>query len=108
MRYFKIILFNLFLFVNLTVYAHNPEDFFIAEIEYGQLTFENEQIAEEYNAALKRLRIRRLSAMSWSDKFLIFIKSGIEHIIPKGFDHIIFILGLFFSFINQLRLFSSL
>ena len=100
MKYFRIILFNLFLFVSLTVYAHNPEDFFISEIEHGQLAFENEQISEEYNAALKRLRIRRLSAMSWSDKFLIFIKSGIEHIIPKGFDHIIFILGLFFSFIH--------
>ena len=38
--------------------------------------------------------------MSWEKKFSIFIKSGFNHIIPKGFDHIIFILGLFFSFIH--------
>ena len=34
--------------------AHNPEDFVISEIERGQLTFENETIAAEYGAALKR------------------------------------------------------
>ena len=54
-------------------------------------------IDAEYNAALKRLRIRRLAAMSWEKKFLIFTKSGFEHIIPKGLDHILFVLGLFFS-----------
>ena len=58
------------------VYNNNPEDFVISEIEQGQITFENEQIAEEYNAALKRLRIRRLTAMSYQKKFSIFIKSG--------------------------------
>ena len=46
MRLFKIILFNVLLCFSLTVYAHNPEDFIISEIEQGQLTFENEQIAE--------------------------------------------------------------
>jgi len=97
MRLFKIILFNILLCFSLTVYSHNPEDFIISEIEQGQLTFENEQIAAEYNAALKRLRIRRLAAMSWEKKFLIFTKSGFEHIIPKGLDHILFVLGLFFS-----------
>ena len=100
MSYFRIIVFNIFLFLNLSLYAHNPENFIIAEIEQGQINFENEQIAEEYNSALKRQRIRRLSAMSWEKKFSIFIKSGFDHIIPKGFDHIIFILGLFFSFIH--------
>ena len=78
-------------------YTHNPEDFIIAEIEQGQMSFENEEIAIEYNAALKRLRIRRLSAMDWGKKFSIFIKAGFEHIIPKGLDHILFVLGLFFS-----------
>ena len=97
MRLFKVILFNILLCFSLTVYSHNPEDFIISEIEQGQLTFENDQIATEYNAALKRLRIRRLSAMSWGKKFSIFTKSGFEHIIPKGLDHILFVLGIFFS-----------
>jgi len=79
------------------VFGHNPEDFIIAEIEQGQILFEDEQITEEYSAAVKRLRIRRLSAMSFQKKILIFIKSGFDHIIPKGLDHILFVLGLFFS-----------
>ena len=97
MRLIKIVLFNILLCFSLTVYSHNPEDFVIAEIEQGQLTFENEKIAAEYDAAVKRLRIRRLKAMSWEKKFSIFTKAGFEHIIPKGFDHILFVLGLFFS-----------
>ena len=97
---FKIILLNILLCFSLAVYSHNPEDFIISEIEQGQLTFENDQISTEYNAALKRLRIRRLSAMSWEKKFLVFTKSGFEHIIPKGLDHILFVLGLFLSFLN--------
>ena len=97
MRLVKIILFTLSLFFTLTVYSHNPEDFVISEIEQGELTFENEKITEEYNKAVKRLRIRRLNAMSFGKKIVIFTKSGFEHIIPKGFDHILFILGLFFS-----------
>ena len=77
--------------------AHNPEDFVISEIERGQLTFENETIAAEYGAALKRQRLRRLAAMPWLKKIYIFIKAGFEHIIPQGLDHILFVLGLFFS-----------
>lgn len=97
MRLIKIILFNILLFISLSVYSHNPENFVIAEIEQGQLTFENEKIEAEYDAAVKRLRIRRLNAMSWEKKFSIFTKAGFEHIIPKGLDHILFVLGLFFS-----------
>ena len=91
MSYLKIIIFNIFLFLNLSLNAHNPENFIIAEIEQGQINFENEQIAEEYNSALKRQRIRRLSAMSWEKKFSIFIKSGFDHIILK----VLIILSLF-------------
>ena len=37
--------------------------------------------------------------MPWQEKFgvLVFVKAGINHIIPKGLDHIHFVLGLFFS-----------
>ena len=91
-----IFLFCIF-FISLTLHPHNPEYFVISEIERGQLNFENEKIAEEYRAALKRQRIRRLNAMPWLKKIYIFVKAGFEHIIPQGTDHILFVLGLFFS-----------
>lgn len=91
------ILFLVFFFISFAAKSHNPENFVISEIERGQLNFENEQIAAEYGAALKRQRIRRLNAMSWLKKIYIFIKAGFEHIIPQGLDHILFVLGLFFS-----------
>ena len=93
----KQILFIGLFFISFTANSHNPEKLVISEIERGQLNFENETIAAEYSAALKRQRIRRLSAMSWSKKMYIFIKAGFEHIIPQGLDHILFVLGLFFS-----------
>ena len=93
----KQILFLGLFFISFTANSHNPEKLVISEIERGQLNFENETIAAEYSAALKRQRIRRLSAMSWSKKMYIFIKTGFEHIIPQGLDHILFVLGLFFS-----------
>ena len=92
----KKILFLGLCFISFTANSHNPEKLVISEIERGQLNFENETIASEYSAALKRQRIRRLSAMSWSKKMYIFIKAGFEHIIPQGLDHILFVLGLFF------------
>tara|TARA_B000000565_G_scaffold250755_1_gene223632 strand:- start:58 stop:813 length:756 start_codon:yes stop_codon:yes gene_type:complete len=97
---FNITLINILLFFCFNSYSHNPENFIISEIEQGILTFENEQIQEEYNSALKRLRIRRLKAMPMHKKFFIFTKSGFEHILPKGLDHILFVLGLFFSCIK--------
>ena len=97
MNFFKFFFFNTLFFFSLSAYSHNPEDLIIAEIEQGQLSFENEQIAEEYDAALKRLRMRRLTIMPWQKKFAIFTKAGFQHIIPKGLDHILFILGLFLS-----------
>tara|TARA_Y100000741_G_scaffold328490_1_gene281743 strand:- start:3330 stop:4076 length:747 start_codon:yes stop_codon:yes gene_type:complete len=97
MRLARKSLFFLFLFTSFTASSHNPENLVISEIERGQLTFENEQIASEYGAALKRQRIRRLNAMPWVQKIYIFIKAGFEHIIPQGLDHILFVLGLFFS-----------
>ena len=93
----KQILFLGLFFISFTANSHNPEKLVISEIERGQLNFENETIAAEYSAALKRQRIRRLSAMSWSKKMYIFIKAGFEHTIPQGLDHILFVLGLFFS-----------
>ena len=97
MGIYRVIFFTAFLCFTSTIYSHNPEDFVIAEIERGQMNFENEQIAAEYGAALKRQRMRRLAAMPFLKKFYIFTKAGFEHIIPQGLDHILFVLGLFFS-----------
>ena len=97
MKLARIGLFLILLFTSFSANSHNPEKLVISEIERGQLNFENEQIAAEYGAALKRQRIRRLNAMSWFKKIYIFIKAGFEHIIPQGLDHILFVLGLFFS-----------
>ena len=88
--------------ISFTLYSHNPEKLVISEIERGQLNFENEKIAAEYGAALKRQRIRKLSAMPLANKMFIFIKAGFEHILPLGLDHILFVLGLFFSTIKLL------
>ena len=83
--------------LGIVVYAHEQDELVIAEIEQGQLNLQDDQITAEYEAALKRQRKRRLAAMSWQKKFFVFTKAGIEHIIPKGTDHILFVLGLFFS-----------
>ena len=100
MRVHEIIIFCFLFCVSFNAYSHNPEDFVIAEIERGQMNFENEEIAAEYGAALKRQRARRLAAMPIYKKFYIFVKAGFEHIIPQGLDHILFVLGLFFSCIT--------
>ena len=98
MIFFKIFIYTIILcFFCTSAHSHNPDDFVISEIEQGQLIFENELIASEYNAALKRMRIRKLESMSFQRKSIIFTKAGFEHIIPKGLDHILFVLGLFFS-----------
>ena len=75
MSFFRAILFFTLFLVSSSLYSHNPEDFVIAEIERGQMNFENEQIAAEYGAALKRQRARRLAAMPFYKKFYIFVKA---------------------------------
>ena len=67
------------------------------DIELGQMQLTSELIDQEYLAALKRKRLRKLATMSASEVFWLYTKAGFEHIIPKGLDHILFVLGLFFS-----------
>ena len=100
MNLFRAVLFSFLFITSFNLYSHNPEDFVIAEIERGQMNFENDQIAAEYGAALKRQRARRLAAMPFYKKFYVFVKAGFQHIIPEGIDHILFVLGLFFSCIT--------
>lgn len=79
------------------VEAHQQDEFIILDIEQGEIQLESGKIDKEYAAALKRKRLRKLAAMSSYEKFQLYVKAGFEHIIPKGLDHILFVLGLFFS-----------
>ena len=102
------LLFALFICCSSLLFSHSPDEIIILDIEQGELNFENDLIASEYNAALKRLQSRRLGAMSLVKKIEVFIKAGFEHIIPKGLDHIVFVLGLFFSFNSVKSLFYQI
>ncbi|WP_461587969.1 HupE/UreJ family protein [Winogradskyella sp.] len=97
MRSIKIIFLLFFFLSSAQIFAHPEDELIIREIEEGQLSFQDNQMTAEYEAALKRQRLRKLNAMSGSKQFFLFVKAGIEHIIPKGLDHILFVLGLFFS-----------
>ena len=79
------------------VKAHPQDEFIILDIEQGEMQLQSGVIDQEYLAALKRKRLRKLAAMSWPEKFQFYLIAGFEHIIPKGLDHILFVLGLFFS-----------
>ncbi len=97
MRLLKTLAFCVFLSFSSVVFSHRPDELIILEIEHGQLAFQDQEMTAEYKAALKRQRMRRLAAMPWHENFVLFTKAGIAHIIPKGLDHILFVLGLFFS-----------
>jgi hypothetical protein len=79
------------------VHAHPQDEYIILDIEQGELQLNSGKVDQEYLAALKRKRLRQLAAMDWQVKFQFYLKSGFEHIIPKGLDHILFVLGLFFA-----------
>ncbi len=97
MRLLKVFTFCIFLCPSFVVLAHPEDELVILDIEQGEINIQDQQMRAEYEAALKRLRMRLLAAMPWQEKFLLFIRAGIEHIVPKGLDHILFVLGLFFS-----------
>ena len=59
---------------------------------------EDELYSDYIAAGLESLPIPRLDPVerSWQATFAQYTVSGIAHIIPKGLDHIVFIMGLFF------------
>ena len=79
------------------LHAHPQDENIILDIELGQMQLQAAQMDEEYLAALKRKRLRQLAALPWRDKFVLYVDAGFEHILPKGLDHILFVLGLFFA-----------
>jgi len=97
MRFLRTLVFIIFFSSSFVISAHPDDELEVLEMQLGKFDLPEEQITAEYEAALKRQRMRRLEAMPWQEKFALFIRAGIEHIIPKGLDHILFVLGIFFS-----------
>ena len=77
--------------------AHPQDEDIVLDIEMGELNLQQDQMDAEYLAALKRQRLRKLAAMSLPEKMWLYTKAGVEHIVPKGADHILFVLGLYLS-----------
>lgn len=69
---------------------------------YGTLIVRQERGEDTYAAMLQDgetsvlLPVTGLIEESMGETFLRFLIEGFEHIIPKGLDHILFVLGLFF------------
>ena len=96
-RFACCLLFMLLWLLPVTTNAHPQDEDIILDIEMGELQLQSTLIDKEYQAALKRKKMRKLAAMTWQQKFSLYVKAGFQHIIPKGLDHIVFVLGLFFS-----------
>lgn len=66
--------------------------------QQSSLLSEDELYADYIAAGLETLPIPRDTMLdrSWHEIMVQYVISGIAHIIPKGLDHIIFIMGLFF------------
>lgn len=58
----------------------------------------NFQPSPEMQAALKKSMLGEVSdGLTLGERVWKYVKSGFIHIIPEGLDHILFVLGLFFS-----------
>ena len=51
----------------------------------------------EMLAAMKDPKVASVDNLTQSERVIKYLRSGFIHIIPEGIDHILFILGLFFS-----------
>lgn len=68
-------------------------------IRQNDPTMDQNKLYSDYIAAgFETLPIPRNTIIerSWHNAFFQYIKSGIVHIIPRGLDHIVFIMGLYF------------
>ncbi len=69
---------------------------------YGALVIRQMGVEKPYDAYLENGQITDLIALSGgsrksvSETFLNYAVVGFDHIIPKGLDHVLFVLGLFF------------
>ena len=54
-------------------------------------------MSPEMQAALANKNKQVTDGLTTSERFMKYLKSGVVHIIPRGLDHILFVLGLFLS-----------
>lgn len=59
-----------------SVQGHPQDEDIVLDIEQGEMQLQAGQIDEEYIAALKRKRLRKLAAMSWQEKFQLYVVAG--------------------------------
>ena len=55
------------------------------------------KISPEMQAAMANSNKSADDGLANDERFVKYVKSGFVHILPKGLDHILFVLGLFFS-----------
>lgn len=77
--------------------AHPQDEAIVMDIEQGELYLDEDKIDQERQEAEKRRQQRQLNALSTPEKIQRYIIAGIEHIVPKGLDHILFVIGLYLS-----------
>lgn len=63
---------------------------------YGLLALRSDGLEDDFETLLNGGDTVRLSKPTAMQLFMNYIKIGFEHIVPKGLDHILFVLGLFF------------
>lgn len=87
-----------------SVLAHPLDEGIILDIEQGELRIDPDKQLTERELAQRRRDMRRLNAMPWQEKFGRYFVVGVEHIVPKGLDHILFVVGIFLASFHFRRL----
>ena len=86
------------------VSAHPLDENIILDIEQGEMRIDPNRQLTEREEAQRRRDMRRLNAMPWQQKFWRYFIVGVEHIVPKGLDHILFVIGIFLASFQLRRL----
>lgn len=84
--------------------SHPLDENLVLDIEQGELVTRQSVIDNELQEAQKRRRARYLNSLDDAQHFGLFFKSGIDHIVPMGLDHVLFLLALFLTSIGVKRL----
>lgn len=88
--------------------------FLLLSLLFSAVSFANEEqnkklpVSPQMQAAMERLNQSDkvvVDGLTSAQRFAKYFFSGIDHIVPKGIDHILFVMGLFFSTLVFSRLF---
>ncbi len=86
-------------------HAHPLDEQLVLDIEQGQLITNTEKRSDEWLAAEKRRRTRYLNSLTFTEHLGVFVTAGVKHIIPKGLDHVLFIIAMFIASASLTKLF---